>query len=157
MSHSVQVITSGKSLQAVPVYPGSTAPINIKGATGPSGPTGPVGGQGAQGLAGPMGTRGVTGPAGGIGVTGPAGNIGPAGPTGPLDGTITQSLVPDTSGVYSLGSASKTFSELFVDSSSIYIGGVKITADPVAGTIQTQGPSDSEPTPIVTPVRSNHT
>ena len=43
MSHSVQVITSGKSLTAVPVYPGSTAPITIQGATGPAGPAAPEG------------------------------------------------------------------------------------------------------------------
>ncbi|MAR66670.1 MAG: hypothetical protein CL833_05390 [Crocinitomicaceae bacterium] len=124
MSHSVQVITSGKSLQAVPVYPGSTAPINIKGATGPSGPTGPAGGQGAQGLAGPMGARGVAGP------TGPGQSI--------YQDGITDHLVPNVSGVYDLGSPNKHFRDLYIHGGTIH------TYDPTLGGYSTLSVKNGE-------------
>ena len=54
MSHTVQVITSGKSLQAVPVYPGSNVPVVIQGTVGPSGARGGAGPSGATGPAAPI-------------------------------------------------------------------------------------------------------
>ena len=83
MSHTVQVITSGKSLTALPVYPG-VAPLVICGVDGAAGPTGPQGGLGP---------------------------LGPIGPTGPpiAQSPVTGDLIPDQSGVYDLGAQNKHF------------------------------------------------
>ena len=110
MSHTVQVITSGKSLQAVPVYPGSNVPVVIQGVTGAKGGIGPVGPSGAQG---PAGIQGVAGP------TGPTGPTGPIGPVG-LQSPITGHVVPNISGAWNLGAPNKHFKSLYLHGATIY-------------------------------------
>ena len=117
MSHTVQVITSGKSLQAVPVYPGSNVPVVIQGTVGPSGARGGAGPSGATGPAGPQGIQGIVGP------SGPVGPVGPSGPQSP----ITGHLIPDASGVYDLGSQGKHFRSLYLHGQTIH------SYDPAAG------------------------
>ena len=73
MSHTVQVITSGQSMQAVPISLSSVPPQIIQGIAGPSGPVGGIG---------------PTGPIGTTGAIGPFGPSGPSGPAGPVGGSV---------------------------------------------------------------------
>ena len=119
MSHTVQVITSGKSIQAVPISLDSNPPMIITGtagvtgpagAPGAAGPTGPAGTAGAAGAAGPTGPAGAAGQIGPQGPQGTQGSLGPAGPTGPAGanlGAVSQHMIPTVSGIYDLGTTSK--------------------------------------------------
>ena len=108
------------------------------GPAGIAGPTGPVGSQGPQGLQGPQGAQGGAGPSG------------PTGPAGANLGAVSQHMIPAVSGIYDLGTTSKPWRSLYIDNKSLYIGGVRVTANQSDGTLQTQTSGQSEPVPLVT-------
>jgi hypothetical protein len=70
-------------------------------------------------ITGGGGVGGVTGPAGPAGPAGPDGQVGP---TGFFGGVLTQDIIPDEDLVYSLGSITRRFKDIYIGPNTIYIG-----------------------------------
>jgi hypothetical protein len=143
---------SGATISLIDLVQGPTGPIGPQGITGS---TGQSGNTGSQGNTGPTGTTGAQGNTGPVGETGFQGNTGPIGPTGvginsgdPIkfttgataisfdSGTISVlgDLIPDSNNVYSLGSTTSRWNNIFVKdlyvaSQSVYLGDIKLSSE----------------------------
>ena len=119
---------------------GSTGATGLVGATGASGPPGsPGGATGATGQSGSTGATGLTGgigPTGATGPPGPATTIGATGPTGPAGATgptanllaVASSIIPASNVTYDLGNSTHAWRDLYLSSSTIYLGTSNINA-----------------------------
>jgi hypothetical protein len=113
----------------------NTVSIGLQGPQGEQGPPGTNGVDGAQGLPGTNGVDGVEGPQGMPGTNGIDGAQGPPGTNG-LDGTdgsfcgfATNSIVPDQSNAYDLGSSDMPWRDIYVSTGSVHIGNTAMSVD----------------------------
>ena len=105
---------------------GDVGPIGPKGDTGATGLKGDTGDTGPIGLKGDKGDTGLTGPKGDTGDVGPIGPKGDKGDTGPpgdpLDFlNVPSQILPGTTNLYTLGSADKRWSGMYLGTGSMYL------------------------------------
>jgi hypothetical protein len=119
--------TGAASTIAGPIGPtGNIGPTGLTGATGVTGPTGPTGATGNNGTNGTNGTNGATGPTGATGATGATGTTGSTGGTGATGSTpdllnISSNITPLTSNLYTLGTETKRWADIFIGPNTINI------------------------------------
>ena len=118
---------------------GLTGPTGITGPTGAS-PTGSTGRTGPTGLRGAPINLGATGRTGQTGHTGSRGPIGPIGPTAFFIGSINESIIPNVTNTYTVGTANSSFTKLYLGNTILTTtGSVNISTIASGDGIQTNG------------------
>jgi hypothetical protein len=98
-----------------------------------SGP-GPAGISGESGTSGTSGTNGTSGTDGTSGSSGTSGTQGPPGTVGINSGvTVGGDIIPDAHLTYDIGSPTQAFKDLYLSSSTIFLGNTKISTDAEGG------------------------
>ena len=83
---------------------------------------------------GPQGPAGAPGPSGSDGTPGPSGSEGPAGTVGINSGvTAGGDIIPDTANTYDIGSSDFPFKDLYLSSSTLFLGDTKLSTDEQGG------------------------